>query len=134
MLTGDSLNTAKAIALECGILERESEEYEREEEEESGKVVEGEMSGGTKKKKTKKQIERKSAMTGAEFDERIHVLEESGGFVTRRRYDLVQNTESFGEAKPFLLDRAGRKVVNRAEFAKVARDLRVLVGFSPLSW
>lgn len=105
MITGDSYTTAKAVAVQCGILDRNiSSDY-------------GEY----------------SVMTGAEFDERVHKLDVNPNvaFVTRRTFDFATKTDAVRLSPPFLLDERGRKVLDEDAFDHIWPQLRVMARCEP---
>ena len=110
MCTGDALETAVAISLQCGILRPRD------------------MEKGPDGRLYPKEC---FAMTGAEFDERIHERDRDKPMVWRRAYDF--KTKKFGEmrAPPFKVDANGQKVVNMKRFDEVWPKLRVLARCLP---
>lgn len=110
MCTGDALETAVAISLQCGILRQRD------------------MKAGPNGRLYPKEC---FAMTGAEFDERIHERDHSKPLVWRRAYDF--KTKKFGEmrAPPFKVDVNGDKIVNMKRFDEVWPRLRVLARCLP---
>lgn len=106
MCTGDALSTAIAIAKGCKILkERDLDQF--------GKPKEG------------------FAMTGAEFDDLVHVKDPSKPKVVRRVFDPKINDAVDKLAEPFLLDDAGNKVLDQVAFDDVWPTLRVLARCQP---
>jgi len=106
MCTGDSLDTAVAIALQAGILDRALD-----------------YSNGA--------LLPNRAMTGAEFDERIHRLDLSKPKALRRVFDKAKGGQLEGLAYPFLLDRDGAKMIWQEKFDEIWPRLRVLARCLP---
>ncbi|KAH9260976.1 hypothetical protein BASA81_000672 [Batrachochytrium salamandrivorans] len=106
MCTGDALETAVAISIQCGILRPNNLE-----EDSQGRLVPKEC----------------FAMTGAEFEERVYDRDYSKPNVWRRAFDF--DTKKFGEmsAPPFKLNpETGEKQINLKKFDQVWPKLRVL--------
>jgi len=110
MCTGDSLDTAIAISMQCAILRPEDLEID----------AEG-------RKRPKKDF----AMVGAEFDERIHCLDLNAAPVLRRRFDAATNDVDEAMMPPFQLDGKGEKVVNQQAFDDIWPKLRVIARCQP---
>lgn len=108
MCTGDALPTAVAIAKQCGIL-RDIDMQE----------------GSTSLAKPG------FAMTGAEFDETIHLVDKSKSKVKRRGYNFETKEEGELLMHPFMKDEQGEKILNREAFDKVWPKLRVLARCRP---
>mmetsp|Transcript_2959 Transcript_2959/g.5698 ORF Transcript_2959/g.5698 Transcript_2959/m.5698 type:complete len:1022 (-) Transcript_2959:3022-6087(-) len=106
MCTGDALTTAVAIAKGCRIL-RGSDLGE----------------GG--------QPKTGFAMTGAEFDDRVHLKDSSKPETVRRVFDPEINDAVDRLAEPFLLDEAGNKVLDQKIFDDLWPTLRVLARCQP---
>jgi len=105
MCTGDALATAIAISKQCGILRPRD-------------LVDG-------------RPKPNFAMTGAEFDERVHFLDESKPKLKRRVFDKASNDAGEGLAYPFLCDENGNRVLNQREFDVIWPKLRVLARCQP---
>ena len=110
MCTGDSLATAVAIAKGCNIL--------------SDKDLSAPDSNGVRHPKPN------FAMTGAEFDERVHLLDTAKPKVRRRFFDVATNTYTDCMAFPFVLDDKGKKVIDHSVFDEIWPKLRVLASGS----
>ena len=126
MCTGDALETAVAIASQCGILRRGVDFIDD--------VVETGPDGKILPPRDDVVLKPKPdfAMTGAEFDERVHVLDTSKPNVMRRRYNRVTGEPDFGLAPPFLIDPdTGDKVLDRKAFDAVWPKLRVIARCLP---
>lgn len=111
MCTGDALETAIAISVQCGILRAKD------------------METGPDGRSRPKEF---FAMTGAEFDERIHVRDLRKPAVLRRAYDF--NTKQIGEMKapPFRIDSStGEKIIDQRQFDLIWPKLRVLARCLP---
>jgi len=106
MCTGDALTTAVAIARGCRILRRNDLD-------EDGAPKAG------------------FAMTGAEFDDRVHRKDPSKPRVVRRVFDREAKDSVDRLAEPFLLDGAGNKVLDQAAFDDLWPTLRVLARCQP---
>jgi len=106
MCTGDSLPTAIAISKQCHIL----------------------RSFDLDSKGNPKPF---FAMTGAEFDERVHVLDKSKPKILRRFYDFRENKMGEKLAYPFMTDEKGEKVINQRVFDAIWPKLRVLARCQP---
>jgi Ca2+ transporting ATPase len=111
MCTGDALATAIAISTQCGIL-REGIDFDK----------------GSDGRPTPKFG---FAMTGAEFDERVHKIDNTKPPVLRRAFN--QETKDVGEliAKPFMLDAKGEKILDQKAFDEIWPKLRVLARCLP---
>ena len=108
MCTGDALATAVAIAKQCGILRARD------------------LQPGTGK------IKPDFAMTGAEFDERVHFLDSAKPPIKRRCFDPKTGDVGEGLCKPFLVDEvSGSKVINQTQFDAIWPKLRVLARCQP---
>ncbi len=108
MCTGDALATAVAIAKQCGILRPRD------------------LQPGTGKPKPD------FAMTGAEFDERVHFLDTAKPPIKRRCFDAKTGDVGEGLCKPFLVDEVtGAKVINQTQFDLIWPKLRVLARCQP---
>lgn len=110
MCTGDALATAVAISTQCGILRRRD------------LVAGADGASGPKPD---------FAMTGAEFDERVHVLDASKPRVMRRAFDAASGTVGEALTFPFKRDESGAKVINQAAFDGIWPKLRVLARCQP---
>jgi Ca2+ transporting ATPase len=110
MCTGDALETGVAIAAQCGILR--------------GRDLERGADGRMRPKKN-------YAMTGAEFDERVHRVDTTKPKVLRRAWDNITGQVGEMMAFPFLLDSNGRKVVKQEKFDDIWPKLRVLARCLP---
>jgi len=106
MCTGDALSTAIAIAKQCGILRRSDFN-----------------SDGS--------VKPNFAMTGSEFDERVHMKDMLKEKVKRRVYDAESKTTKEAVAYPFKLDRDGRKQLDQTAFDEIWPTLRVLARCQP---
>jgi hypothetical protein len=71
------------------------------------------------------------AMTGAEFDDRVHKKDPSKPLVVRRVFDPKINDAVDSLAEPFLLDDSGNKVLDQRAFDEVWPTLRVLARCQP---
>uniref|UniRef100_A0A7S2R848 P-type Ca(2+) transporter n=1 Tax=Mucochytrium quahogii TaxID=96639 RepID=A0A7S2R848_9STRA len=109
MCTGDALVTAIAIARQCGILRPTD------------------CLGHGPNAKPKRNF----AMTGAEFDERVHRKARGKPKVIRRVYDPATCDSKEMEAEPFLLDSSGNKVLDQRAFDEIWPTLRVLARCQP---
>lgn len=107
MCTGDALTTAVAIARGCGILRT------------NDMLTDG-MTPKTD-----------FAMTGAEFDDRVHKKDPSKPRAIRRVFDPEINDAVDKLAEPFLLDESGNKVLDQAAFDALWPTLRVLARCQP---
>jgi P-type Ca2+ transporter type 2B len=107
MCTGDALSTAIAIAKGCCIL-RETDIDTR-----TGLPKNG------------------FAMTGAEFDDRVHRKDSKKAKIVRRVFDPKFNDAVDSLAEPFLLDDAGNKVLDQKAFDDLWPTLRVLARCQP---
>lgn len=106
MCTGDALTTAIAIAKGCRILMPRDLKPD-------GKPKEG------------------FAMTGAEFDDRVHKKDSTKPKIVRRVFDSSINDAVDKLAEPFLLDSDGNKVLDQAAFDSIWPTLRVLARCQP---
>ncbi len=104
MITGDSLPTAIAVAKECSIL---------------SSTVASKAARGT------------LAMTGAEFDERVHKKDHTAPEIHRRHFNFDMKEDAFGPAPPFLRTGDGKKVLDMEEFDKIWPTLRVMARCEP---
>ncbi|KAJ1448660.1 hypothetical protein M885DRAFT_538441 [Pelagophyceae sp. CCMP2097] len=110
MCTGDALETAIAISTQCGILRPMDVQMHPD---------------GTVEPKPM------FAMTGAEFDERVHKLDETKPKVMRRCFDARSGLVGERLAFPFLRGAGGDKVIDQAAFDLVWPKLRVLARCQP---
>jgi len=110
MCTGDALETAVAIAQQCGILRRRDMEKGAD-----GRLV----------------PRRNFAMTGAEFDERVHAVDASKPRALRRAWDAATGQAGDMLAHPFALDADGNKVLHQHKFDQIWPRLRVLARCLP---
>ena len=106
MCTGDALDTAIAIAKGCGIL----------------RSTDLDENGHPKSK---------FAMTGAEFDDRVHLKDSDKPKIMRRVFDPEVNDSVEKLAEQFKLDSNGNKVLDQAAFDQVWPTLRVLARCQP---
>ena len=106
MCTGDALSTAVAIAKGCSILLPRDLKP-------NGQPKEG------------------FAMTGAEFDDRVHKKDSSKPKIVRRVFDPTINDAVDRLAQPFLLDSDGNKVLDQEAFDSLWPTLRVLSRCQP---
>ncbi|GBG29686.1 Calcium-transporting ATPase [Hondaea fermentalgiana] len=106
MCTGDALTTAVAIARQCGILREKDFESEN---------------------KPKPNF----AMTGAEFDERVHIKDSKKENVRRRVFDFEKHEATEAMAPPFKLDKSGNKIMDQKKFDELWPTLRVLARCQP---
>lgn len=106
MCTGDALTTAIAIAKQCGILR------------------ERDFASDGKPKPN-------FAMTGAEFDERVHIKDSNKEQVRRRVFNFDKNEASEAMAAPFKLDESGNKIMDQRKFDELWPTLRVLARCQP---
>eukprot|EP00529_Nitzschia_sp_RCC80_P007988 CAMPEP_0113493674 /NCGR_PEP_ID=MMETSP0014_2-20120614/28713_1 /TAXON_ID=2857 /ORGANISM="Nitzschia sp." /LENGTH=1331 /DNA_ID=CAMNT_0000387543 /DNA_START=245 /DNA_END=4238 /DNA_ORIENTATION=+ /assembly_acc=CAM_ASM_000159 len=106
MCTGDALTTAIAIAKGCQILSPRDLKPD-------GQPKEG------------------FAMTGAEFDDRVHKKDRSKPKIVRRVFDPSINDAVDKLAEPYLLDSDGNKVLDQAAFDSLWPTLRVLARCQP---
>jgi len=102
MVTGDSMETAMAIARQARILR-----------------------GGAS------LATAASVMSGAEFAERCYVVDGSAPHAMRRLFDFSRNREGFGLAPAFKTDAHGQYVVRMKDFDDVWPKLRVLARCLP---
>lgn len=111
MCTGDALATAVAISTQCGILRPRD-------------MIKDIATGDLQPKPF-------FAMEGAEFDERVHVVDESALKVMRRAYD--KDTGRVGEMLkyPFKRDADGDKIIDQKAFDSIWPKLRVLARCQP---
>ncbi|KAK7249168.1 calcium-transporting ATPase [Aureococcus anophagefferens] len=110
MCTGDALATAVAISAQCGILRPQD--------------LEPLPGGGSGPKKN-------FAMTGAEFDERVHVLDAAAPKVVRRAFDVDSGAVGERLTHPFKKDAKGDKIIDMAAFDAIWPKLRVLARCQP---
>ena len=110
MCTGDALATAVAISAQCGILRPQD--------------LEPLPGGGSGPKKN-------FAMTGAEFDERVHVLDTAAPKVMRRAFDVDSGAVGERLTHPFKKDAKGDKIIDMAAFDAIWPKLRVLARCQP---
>uniref|UniRef100_A0A7S4VBP8 P-type Ca(2+) transporter n=1 Tax=Ditylum brightwellii TaxID=49249 RepID=A0A7S4VBP8_9STRA len=106
MCTGDALSTAVSIGKGCGILR--STDFDKD-----GNPKEG------------------FAMTGAEFDDRVHLKDGKAPHVVRRVFDPEINDAVDKLAPQFLLDEKGNKKLDMEAFDKLWPTLRVLARCQP---
>jgi len=106
MCTGDALDTAIAIAKGCGIL----------------RSIDLDEASLPKKN---------YAMTGAEFDDIVHLKDPDKPQILRRVFDPDVNDSVNKLADPFKLDVNGNKVLDQAAFDQVWPTLRVLARCQP---
>lgn len=111
MCTGDSLPTAIAIAKGCNILSKNDLKAP----DENG--FEAPLDN--------------FAMTGAEFDERVHKIDTSKPKVLRRFYDSKKKKAIDAMSYPFMRDENGDKIVDQDEFDEIWPKLRVLARCQP---
>jgi Ca2+ transporting ATPase len=107
MCTGDALATAVAISKQCGILRKRDLDPSTE------------------------QPKPDFAMTGAEFDERVHFLDKNKPKIKRRTFEFKTRTAGESLCYPFLCDAAGNKVINQTAFDSIWPKLRVLARCQP---
>lgn len=110
MCTGDALETAVAISTQCGILRPHD-------------LVKNEAGDLVPKPDF--------AMTGAEFDERVHLKDETKPKVKRRCFDPDTGLVGENFAFPFLRDESNDKVLNQEQFDLIWPKLRVLARCQP---
>jgi Ca2+ transporting ATPase len=106
MCTGDALATAIAISKQCGIL----------------RPIDLMADGNPKLN---------FAMTGAEFDERVHTVDPNGQKVKRRFWDSKTGLDGEEVALPFKEDKGGNKILNQRAFDEIWPLLRVLSRCQP---
>jgi len=112
MCTGDALATAIAISTQCGILRPKD-------------LTEDPANPAEMIPKPF------FAMEGAEFDERVHSLDDAAAKIMRRAYD--EATGAVGEMLqfPFKRDADGEKIINQDAFDSIWPKLRVLARCQP---
>jgi len=70
-------------------------------------------------------------MIGAEFDERIHLVNKNARPVLRRYFDTKTGKVSETNAPPFVLNDKGEKIVNQKAFDDIWPKLRVIARCLP---
>eukprot|EP00635_Sarcinochrysidales_sp_CCMP3193_P013409 CAMPEP_0118905906 /NCGR_PEP_ID=MMETSP1166-20130328/9681_1 /TAXON_ID=1104430 /ORGANISM="Chrysoreinhardia sp, Strain CCMP3193" /LENGTH=1215 /DNA_ID=CAMNT_0006845177 /DNA_START=234 /DNA_END=3881 /DNA_ORIENTATION=- len=114
MCTGDALATAVAISTQCGILRP--------------KDLVPDPDDATSDDKVPKPF---FAMEGAEFDERVHVVDEGASKVMRRAYDADSGAVGEMLKFPFKRDGDGEKIIDQRAFDSIWPKLRVLARCQP---
>ena len=71
------------------------------------------------------------AMTGAEFDERVHFIDETGVKIKRRFWDRATGKDGEAVAYPFKKDACGKKLLNQNAFDDIWPMLRTLARCQP---
>jgi len=110
MCTGDALKTAIAISRQCGILR------------ERDMTTDGSGENNLRPKPF-------FAMEGAEFDERVHVLDETQPKVMRRAFEAGRVGEMLKH--PFKRDEDDEKIIDQRQFDAIWPKLRVLARCQP---
>ena len=113
MCTGDALATAIAISTQCGILRPKD------------LIDDPASSDGDKMPKPF------FAMEGAEFDERVHMVDEAQSKIMRRAYDRESGAVGEMLKHPFKRDADGEKIIDQHAFDAIWPKLRVLARCQP---